>query len=207
MPDLFSTITPAPITPPVAYPMARPYTSMSIPMASPTPIPISPQPMYFFSPPRSYQTQQPPQHQPQRQQNKANEEGSSDDDEEEDIDEEQLENPGKKEHAASLVKEFTQEQMNRHESYKRSAFQKSSIKRYMTSVSGAKINQNTVIVMAGITKIFLGEVVETAKEVMEEWGDTGAIKPAHIREAYQRMKLQGKIPYTRYKRHLFKNHL
>uniref|UniRef100_A0A6B2LQJ3 Transcription initiation factor TFIID subunit 11 n=1 Tax=Arcella intermedia TaxID=1963864 RepID=A0A6B2LQJ3_9EUKA len=106
-----------------------------------------------------------------------------------------------------MVKQFTQEQMNRHESYKRSAFQKSSIKKYMTQVSGAKINQNTVIVMAGISKIFVGEVVEAAREVMEEWGDEGPIKVTHLREAYQRMKLDGRIPYTRHSDHLFKPHV
>jgi len=94
--------------------------------------------------------------------------------------------------------------MNRHESYKRSAFQKSSIKKYMAMTSGAKINQNTVIVMSGITKIFVGEVVETAKEVMEEWGDTGPLKPTHIREAYQRLKIQGKIPHSLHQKQLFK---
>jgi len=202
MPDLFSTIAPAPIAPPTAYAMARPYTSPI------TPISVQPPMSYYFTAPRSYHTPssaQPQAHPPTRQAKGAD--GSSDDEEdEEDIDEEQLENPGKKEHAASLVKQFSQEQMNRHESYKRSAFQKSSIKRYMASTSGAKINQNTVIVMAGITKIFVGEVVEAAKEVMEEWGETGPIKPAHIREAYQRMKLHGKIPYTRYKKRLFNRH-
>lgn len=29
----------------------------------------------------------------------------------------------------------------------------------------------------------------TAKEIMEEWGDNGAIRPEHLREAHRRYKI------------------
>ncbi|GJU29979.1 transmembrane protein 194 [Tanacetum coccineum] len=48
--------------------------------------------------------------------------------------------------------------------------------------------------VSGIAKIFVGELVETAGMVMTERKETGPIRPCHIREAYIRLKLEGKIP-------------
>ncbi|GKE44542.1 transcription initiation factor TFIID subunit 11 [Tanacetum coccineum] len=47
----------------------------------------------------------------------------------------------------------------------------------------------------GIAKIFVGELVETAKGVMRERSETGPIRPCHIREAYRRLKLEGNLKY------------
>jgi len=39
---------------------------------------------------------------------------------------------------------------------------------------------------------------------MDEAGDTGPIRPRHIREAYRRLRNAGRTPYSRYERRLFK---
>ncbi|KAD6453129.1 hypothetical protein E3N88_07834 [Mikania micrantha] len=57
-----------------------------------------------------------------------------------------------------------------------------------------KISMPMTIVVSGIAKIFVGELVETAKVVMRERKESGPIRPCHVREAYRRLKLEGKIP-------------
>ncbi|KAG5414635.1 hypothetical protein IGI04_002202 [Brassica rapa subsp. trilocularis] len=47
-------------------------------------------------------------------------------------------------------------------------------------------------VISGIAKMFVGELVETARLIMVKRNEAGHIRPCHIRESYRRLKLQGK---------------
>uniref|UniRef100_A0ACD5VY54 Uncharacterized protein n=2 Tax=Avena sativa TaxID=4498 RepID=A0ACD5VY54_AVESA len=125
-----------------------------------------------------------------------------DDDEEEDqmeVDIDKLpsgtSDPDKLAKMNALLSQFTEDQMNRYESFRRSGFQKSNMKKLLASITGSqKISMPTTIVVSGIAKMFVGEVIETARIVMSERKDSGPIRPCHIREAYRRLKLEGKIP-------------
>ncbi|CAI9782922.1 unnamed protein product [Fraxinus pennsylvanica] len=95
----------------------------------------------------------------------------------------------------TILSQFTEEQMSRYESFRRSGFQKSNMKRLLTSITGsAKTSIPMTIVVSGIAKMFVGELVETARIVMAERRESGPIRPCHMREAYRRLKLEGKIP-------------
>ncbi|XP_071717088.1 transcription initiation factor TFIID subunit 11-like [Rutidosis leptorrhynchoides] len=103
--------------------------------------------------------------------------------------------PSKMAKMQSILSQFTEEQMSRYESFRRSGFQKAVMKRLLGSITGSnKISMPMTIVVSGIAKIFVGELVETAKVVMTERQETGPIRPCHVREAYRRLKLEGKIP-------------
>eukprot|EP01127_Copromyxa_protea_P017026 TRINITY_DN5153_c0_g1_i1.p1 TRINITY_DN5153_c0_g1~~TRINITY_DN5153_c0_g1_i1.p1 ORF type:complete len:239 (+),score=47.16 TRINITY_DN5153_c0_g1_i1:24-719(+) len=109
----------------------------------------------------------------------------------------------------SIMSILNKEQLNRWEDAKNSTFargqQKETIKRVMKAVSGSKVSPEAVLVMGGITKVFVCEVVECARTVMDEWGETGAIRPHHLREAYRRLKKEEKIdPSPLYKKQLWK---
>lgn len=103
--------------------------------------------------------------------------------------------PVKTANMQEILSHFTEDQMSRYESFRRSGFQKANMKRLLTNLTGsAKISIPMTIVVSGIAKMFVGELVETARVVMAERRDTGPIRPCHMREAYRRLKLDGKIP-------------
>ncbi|PON83807.1 TAFII28-like protein [Trema orientale] len=95
----------------------------------------------------------------------------------------------------AILSQFSDEQMTRYESFRRAGFQKSNMKRLLASITGTqKISVPMTIVVSGIAKMFVGELVETARIVMSERKESGPIRPCHIREAFRRLKLEGKVP-------------
>ena len=65
---------------------------------------------------------------------------------------------------------------------------------------GAPVPQNAVIALAGITKVYVGEIVEAALQAREDLGEEGPLQPKHVREAIRRLKKTSRIPNSRYKK-------
>ncbi|KAL7319251.1 transcription initiation factor TFIID subunit 11 [Mucor circinelloides] len=93
-----------------------------------------------------------------------------------------------KEDMKVLLENFSDDQLQRYEGYRRSALNRTNVKRLVSQVLNQQCSQTMAFVVAGFSKVYVGEIVEKAKEIMEEWGDSGAIRPEHLREAHRRYK-------------------
>lgn len=106
-----------------------------------------------------------------------------------------------------LLDMFDEDQLRRYETFRRVGFPRQAIKKLMVKILDQQVNQNSVIVVAGIAKVFVGELVEEARKVMDDLGETGSIQPSHLLEAQRRLKAVGLAPsssmYKRPKNRLF----
>ncbi|TFY81008.1 hypothetical protein EWM64_g3004 [Hericium alpestre] len=84
-----------------------------------------------------------------------------------------------------LMENLTAEQYERFEAYRRHALPKQAVRKVIQQTVGQQVSQPVAQVVAGIAKVFVGEIVEKAREVQERRGDTGPLSPDHLREAYR----------------------
>eukprot|EP00474_Spongospora_subterranea_P010688 CRZ11146.1 hypothetical protein [Spongospora subterranea] len=80
-------------------------------------------------------------------------------------------------------------QSQRYEAFYRSRLAPSHVIMVMQSSlrTSRKPSSLVSIVMSGICKIFLSELMRKSIEIQSEWGHYGGIRPIHIREAYRRL--------------------
>lgn len=62
-----------------------------------------------------------------------------------------------------LLSNFSQDQLDRYEAMRRASFPKSAIKKLIQQFTGVSVNQNVVIAIAGMAKVFVGELIEEGK--------------------------------------------
>lgn len=123
------------------------------------------------------------------------------------------------ERLALISKFFNEKQMNRYAKFKESSLENRKkirsankiecprIKRVVQSILGEnmQISNSIQIAFHGIAKIYAGELIEEAKEILvDEDGEKkekyGAIKSRHLREARRRMIQRGILPSYRPRR-------
>ncbi|RKP39275.1 TAFII28-like protein, partial [Dimargaris cristalligena] len=102
------------------------------------------------------------------------------------------------------LENFSPIQQERYEAYRRSALNKSVVKRLISNILNQTASSELAFVVAGFGKVFIGEIVEKARDIQEQWGDEGALSPAHLREAYRRYQNEtGLVPSTIYRKRKF----
>ncbi|ODV89758.1 hypothetical protein CANCADRAFT_20028, partial [Tortispora caseinolytica NRRL Y-17796] len=139
---------------------------------------------------------------------------NEEDDEDEDEYEEQqgealksvLDNADKRQARLGLLLEaMDRDQMSRYEYFRRANVNKTGVKRLVNSVLGQSVSPNIAIAVAGVSKLFLGELVERARQVQKRElaisiGEAaaeqlGPLQPHHVREAWRLYKIEkGTIP-------------
>ncbi|KIM34291.1 hypothetical protein M408DRAFT_325730 [Serendipita vermifera MAFF 305830] len=82
---------------------------------------------------------------------------------------------------------MTPEQLERFNIFRRSGLNKTAIKK-VAAHSDHQMSNGMAQLMSGVGKVFVGEIVAKARDVQLQWGDSGPLTPAHIREAYRLYK-------------------
>jgi len=83
-----------------------------------------------------------------------------------------------------LMESFTPEQYDRFEASRRHALPKQAVRKLIQQTLGQQVSQPVAQIVAGFSKVFVGEIVERARAVQARRGETGPLSPDHLREAY-----------------------
>jgi len=84
-----------------------------------------------------------------------------------------------------LMDNFSPAQYDRFEAYRRHALPKQAVRKVIQQTLGQQVSQPVAQIIAGFSKVFVGEIVEKARAVQTRRGETGPLSPDHLREAYR----------------------
>lgn len=68
----------------------------------------------------------------------------------------------------AIVDNLSEDQLRRYERFRRVGFSRPAMEKLMQRILDHRVNANCVIVATGIAKVFVGELIEGARQVMEE---------------------------------------
>eukprot|EP00035_Acanthoeca_spectabilis_P004529 m.104742 g.104742 ORF g.104742 m.104742 type:complete len:180 (-) comp12615_c0_seq3:2755-3294(-) len=97
-------------------------------------------------------------------------------------------------HMALLLDSMSDEQRDRYEVVRRSKLLPSEMKRYLQSIGVTPPGKQLLIMLGSVAKIYTGEIVEEALDVMQGLQEAGPIQPRHLRLAVRALKDKGKVP-------------
>jgi transcription initiation factor TFIID subunit 11 len=103
-----------------------------------------------------------------------------------------------------LLESFDEQQMARYEVFRRVGLNKNAVKRLANHVLNQSVTQNVAVVIAGASKVFVGEIVERARAVQKLRGETGPLSPDCLREAYRQYKQTGLLPQSKPPKRMFR---
>jgi len=105
--------------------------------------------------------------------------------------------PPKTARAEKLTANLTPTQQSRYEHFLHSKFPNAQIKKLIHQLSGYKQMPAMIPdVIGALAKLFVGQIVEESRLLMQDAHETGRIRPIHLREAHRRLKMRGKIGHT-----------
>eukprot|EP00762_Andalucia_godoyi_P000303 ANDGO_03188.mRNA.1 Transcription initiation factor TFIID subunit 11 len=98
-----------------------------------------------------------------------------------------------RERANELMKNMTPEQKERFEAARFSFLDFTTVRKIAETVVGEKINDDVAMAIAGVAKLYLGDLIEQALEEQEAIAEEGPLSPDDVREAWKSLHRQGRI--------------
>lgn len=78
--------------------------------------------------------------------------------------------------------------MARYEVFRRVGLNRGLMKKLVSSITSQSVPLNIALVVAGASKVAIGEIIEDARRIQGASGGTGPLEPENIRDAYARYR-------------------
>ncbi len=83
---------------------------------------------------------------------------------------------------------------HRYEAYRRSCLPRPKMRKLITSLSHLSVNDDKIlIVVCSLAKMFVGEIIQESRAVASAAGESGSLRPEHIRAAFKKLEAQGHV--------------
>jgi len=94
---------------------------------------------------------------------------------------------------ALLMERMDEEQMNRFEAFRRSTLSRASMKKLVSSLINQTLSDEKVnIVLCSLGKMFVGDLIETARRIANDERHEGSLTRSHVFSAYKLLKRKNK---------------
>lgn len=81
-----------------------------------------------------------------------------------------------------LTDAFTPDQSSRYDSFKRAKLNKPTVRKIVNQTLSQSVPPNVITTISGYTKVFVGELIEKARLVQEEWAAIEEVRQEDIKE-------------------------
>jgi len=90
---------------------------------------------------------------------------------------------------ALLMTKMDEEQMNRFEAFRRSTLSRANMKKLVSSLINQTLNDEKVnIVLCSLGKMFVGDLIETARRIANDERHVGSLTRSHVFKAHKMLK-------------------
>lgn len=114
--------------------------------------------------------------------------------EEEEVQEEPEEELDEEERLRLLVDHLNPEQMARYEYFRRTTVNRAGVRKIANTVLNQSVSNNVAIVLSGVSKLFLGEIIEKARDVKKRYDKSiYLIKLKEKKDLNRELRLQNKL--------------
>ena len=105
-----------------------------------------------------------------------------------------LDDPDKDKYSSIL---FNQNESikDRQRAVRDSKIDSSKIKKFITQNYNIPMSDFFPLILAVVSKVYIGELIEEARAIMTQRGEIGNIKPEHLRLAFNELIKQGKLDF------------
>jgi len=112
----------------------------------------------------------------------------------------------KERYYATFLATMNESELDRYEAYRRSCLPRPKMKKLLSALSNLPVHDDKIlIVLCSLTKMFVGQIVQESRSVASEMGESGPLRPQHVRKAFKKLESEGTVLRRSSTRSLFRH--
>jgi len=116
-----------------------------------------------------------------------------------------LTSKNKEKHYATLLASMNERELDRYEAYRRSCLPRSKMRKLLMSLSSLPVHDDKIlIVICSLAKMFVGQLIQESRHLAASVGESGPLRPEHVRKAFKHLEAQGRRLRRRSTKPLFR---